>query len=83
MKDDSLKPNSRLKKLINYDYELKKQTENEYADQVIVATSEKELLTHMIDIMSDKSYHIISHFNGWRFDEKVIMIRMCLHGLLR
>ena len=50
---------------------------------MIVAETEKELLTHMIRILSDKSYHVISHFNGWRFDEKVIMIRMALHGLLK
>ena len=51
-----------------------------YADVVYVCDSEYELLLKLIDILTDKKYHIISHFNGWNFDERMIMSRMCLYG---
>lgn len=34
----------------------------------------------MIKFITDKRYHIIQHFNGWNFDERVIMSRMCLYN---
>lgn len=31
--------------------------------------------------MGSKDYNIIMHFNGWDFDEKMLMARLLLHGL--
>ena len=54
-----------------------------HADIVIVAETECKLLEHLIRILGNKDYNIIMHFNGWAFDEKMIMARMLLYdGLI-
>ena len=53
-----------------------------YADEVIICDSEPELLRHLIKLLTNNKYHIISHFNGWNFDERMIMSRMCLYDYL-
>lgn len=35
----------------------------------------------MIRILGNKDYNLIVHFNGWGFDEKMISIRLIMHGL--
>lgn len=46
-----------------------------------MADSEQELLQNVIKLLGNKDYNIIMHFNGWDFDEKMMMARMLLHGL--
>lgn len=53
-----------------------------YADHVEVCYNEKDLLLYTINTLTNSKYHIISHFNGWKFDEPMLCIRLLCHNLL-
>ena len=44
--------------------------------------NEKDLLLYTINILTNSKYHIISHFNGWKFDEPMLCIRLLCYNLL-
>lgn len=52
-----------------------------YADEVFIYNNERDLLIKTIEILGNPKYHIVQHFNGWKFDEPMICIRFLLHNL--
>ena len=52
-----------------------------YADEVFVYNNERDLLVKTIEILGNPKYHIVQHFNGWKFDEPMICIRFLLYNL--
>ena len=71
-------------KAINFDYEENHQTHDDYLSPgcLFACPDERSLLIKIIEILSDCSYSCISGYNSWGFDERVLITRFGIYGLL-
>lgn len=69
---------------INFDYEEKRQTNDDYVSPgcLFACPDERSLLIKIMEILSDAAYSCVLGYNNWNFDERVLLTRFGMFGLL-